>query len=448
MIKMNDTIIIGVSGGADSMALLHVLIDLIQAYNLTLIAAHIHHGLRGKAADEDQMLVEKTCNKYGVICEVLHIDVNKLAKEQGLTVEEAGRNARYHFFNVLCQKHQTKKVAVAHHQNDQAETVVHHFFRGSGLKGLCGMQPIRQDGLIRPLLMVTREEIEAYCRENKIQFRTDDTNFSTEYTRNAIRLSLIPEIEKNFNPNFIRNIAQMSMLLSDENDWIEKMTQQAYQNVAQTQHNKIKLSRSGTIDMPKALMRRVIRESIRKVKGNITNIESKHVEMVVDLVKHGRTGAQIQLPKGTRVICDTNHIVFEGKEGVNIAPFEYDVTIPGVTKLPMIQRQITVRKITVDEMVFEPMRAYVDVDQLGNRVTVRNRKDGDRFVPLGMTGSKKVKDILIDAQIPKRERQYYPMLCNDEEIIWIIGLRTAEKYKITKNSTNVIEFLVEIMDNL
>jgi tRNA(Ile)-lysidine synthase len=448
MIDKDDTIIIGVSGGADSMALLMALINMKEKYCMTLVAAHVNHGLRGAAAAGDQALVEKTCKKYGIVCESKQMNIKELAEQKRLTIEEAGRDARYDFFYHLQEKHKAQKIAVAHHQNDQAETVLHHFIRGTGMKGLSGMQPVREDGLIRPLLAVTRQQIEQYCETNNIAYRTDASNNTIEYTRNSLRLALIPEIEGEYNPNFTQNICQMASLLAEENAFLEKLTQAAYDSVANVVGDNVELDLNAMNAMVLTLKRRVIRKSIHTIKGNITNIEGKHIEMVVDIIACGRTGAEVQLPEKIRAIRDNKKVIILQEMDEYINPYHQTVVIPGVTPLPMIQRQMVSRFVLREEMVFEPNRAYIDADQLEGSLSVRNRRDGDRFVPFGMSGSKKVKDIFIDAHIPKRARKNHPLLCDGDDIVWIMGIRTAEKYKIKNNSINIIEFLIEIVDNL
>ncbi|MBP3255334.1 MAG: tRNA lysidine(34) synthetase TilS [Clostridia bacterium] len=296
LIQKGDNIVIGVSGGPDSMALLNMLINLRKENKIDakLIVAHINHGIR-EEAEEETKYVKDFCDSNSIPCYIKREKVEELAKEQKVGTEEAGRKLRYSFFDEVANKENANKIATAHNANDNAETVLMNIMRGSGTSGLKGIEIKRDDKFIRPLLKITRKEIETYCEDNKLNPKIDRTNLENIYTRNKIRNELIPSIEKEFNPNIVTSLNRLSELLNEEDEYIQKVVENKYKDVLIEEHlgnNKLEGKEQIILDLKKfnkeekVIKNRLIRYTINKATGSMQNIEKVHVSDIVKLCEN------------------------------------------------------------------------------------------------------------------------------------------------------------------
>ena len=314
LIEEKDRIVVGVSGGPDSICLLHVLNSLKQKLNIEIFVAHINHMIR-KEADFETEYVKDFCKKLGIVFFVKKIDVEKVAKEQKKGTEETGRNIRYEFFEKVLKKVEATKIATAHNLNDKAETVLLNIIRGSGTSGLKGIEPIRDNKFIRPLIEISREDIEEYCRENNLNPKFDKTNEETIYRRNKIRNDLIPYIKKEFNPNIIKTIARLSEVATEENEYLEKQTQKAYENVyvgACIAHpeNQIILDLKKFNSLELVIKRRVILYTISKVVGSTVGIEKVNIDEIIKLCKNNIGNKYLTPTKNIKILIKCNKIFF------------------------------------------------------------------------------------------------------------------------------------------
>ena len=284
LIEQGDTIVVGVSGGPDSMALLNVLINL----KYKVVVAHINHGLR-EESDEETQFVQNFCKEKNIPCYVKKANVADLAKNEKVGTEEAGRKLRYEFFEEVAKKENANKIATAHNANDNAETVLMNIIRGSGTSGLKGIEPKRENKYIRPIIECTRNEIEEYCKEQKLNPRQDKTNLENVYTRNKIRNILLPLIEEQFNPSIVTSLNRMSQIAREENDYIQKQVEKAYMNVLINENINEKFVE---LDLKKfnsyeiVIKNRLVLYTINKLKGSSQNIEKIHIEDIVKLCKN------------------------------------------------------------------------------------------------------------------------------------------------------------------
>lgn len=319
LIKNGDNIVIGVSGGPDSMALLNILIKLKQEINFNIAVAHINHGMRDEA-EEETRYVEEFCKRNGIPCYIKKEKVEQLAKEQKIGTEEAGRKLRYSFFEEVAKKVDANKIATAHNANDNAETVLMNIIRGSGLSGLKGIEVKRDNKYIRPLSKCDRREIEEYCMQNQLDPKQDKTNKENIYTRNKIRNQLIPYIEENFNPNIITSLNRLSELAFQDNEYIEKQVEQIYE--------EIKISESlGNIDIQnkdeiqldlkkfnheeKVIKNRLVLYTINKLLGNCQNIEKVHISDIIKLCENN-IGNKFLIPnKKVKILVNKGKIFFQ-----------------------------------------------------------------------------------------------------------------------------------------
>jgi tRNA(Ile)-lysidine synthase len=450
LIEDGDRIVIGVSGGPDSICLLHLLWSIKERYNLELFVVHLNHQFRGHEADKDAQYVKEFCDKLGVKSFIYSMDVEKYSKKMGITFEEAGRELRYKLFNKVADKTHSNKIAVAQNRNDQAETVLMRLIRGAGLEGLSAIDYIREDKIIRPLLDISRKEIEDYCLKYKLKPRIDKTNLKTVYTRNKIRLELIPYIEKNFNPNIIQTLWRSANILRDDDDYLNEVMLKTFNNISFKAKNKLSIDLKKFKKLHVALKRRIIRKALEEIKGNLKGIGLVHIDAVLDLIKYNSVGGRIDLPE--HIIVELGYNSIDVKYNLNnknanvIGEFEYSFKVGEFTYIKELKSSIkstVLSKEDIDLSKRDRYTIYVDYNKIKGNLTVRNRRKGDRFTPLGMRGSKKLKDFFIDQKIPKDFRDHIPILCDESGIIWIVGYRMNEKHKIDSKTDMVVKFTYE-----
>lgn len=445
IIKKGDSIVVGVSGGPDSVCLLHILSSLKEDFNLKLVAVHINHMLRGIESNRDEDFVKKLCKALNIELKSIHVDINKISKEKGISLEEAGREERYKNFEMVADRIGADKIAVAHNKNDQAETVLMNIIRGTGLDGLKGMDYIRGH-VIRPLLDIERSEIEAYIFEKKLDTVTDSSNLETIYARNKIRLDVIPNIDKLFDSNLVKSIDRMNRLIKDDIDFIDTKAKRSYFNaVLRKENEEVELLLGKVKRMHIALKRRVIRKAIQEVRGNVKGIESVHIESVLDIINTGRVGSRVDLP-GIKIGRTYESIRFY-KTQIKPESFEFEVliNIPGHTEIGDGKHLIEAKIISDYEVSdykwikARSLNQFFDYDKLCEGINIRKRKEGDFFKPINSNGTKKLKEYFIDNKIPREIRDNIPLIAKEREIIWIIGYKISDKFKVTENTKRVLQ---------
>lgn len=410
LIEYGDKILVGFSGGADSVCLLHYLYTNREKLGIEVMAAHINHGLRGNSADNDERFCKDFCEKRGIAFFSQRVDVKAVAKQTGISEETAGRKVRYDFFNKICTDYGINKIATAHHKNDLAETVVMNFIRGAGIKGLSGIPQIRGN-IIRPMLDMTRNEVENYCKEYNLDFVTDETNFENIYRRNKIRLDLIPYIQKEFNGGFVNSVTENAKSISDDNAFIQEFADKEFNKRVRKEKNGFSLE----IDnIPNSLRRRIF---IRMMECcGVRDITFAHIKSVDDLWHKNETGKMCNLPDGVTAEILYGRLYIGGRRD-KTDDFEYDIKIGECTEIPEAGITVLIQKD-------DKNGTFV----LDGDLKVRSRRIGDVFYPSGMKGKKKVKDYFINEKIPAEERQKIPLLICGGEIAMIIGKRRDRRF--------------------
>ncbi len=445
LIEKGDKVIVAVSGGPDSVCLLHVLCQFREEYDLKLYGAHLNHNFRGIEAQMDAQYVSDLCEDLDVLCFTKSMDVPQYAKRHGLSSEEAGRILRYDFFEEVAQRANATKIAVAHNKNDQAETVLMRLLRGAGLQGLTAIH-IKRGKIIRPLLDIDRESIEKYCKIYNLSPRIDKSNLESIYYRNKIRLELIPYLEENYNPNVMANLVRTAEILKKDFDFIEERAKKVYADLVNNQgEQRLELPTEGIQKLHNALQSRVIRLAAEQLLGRQEVLEYKHVQEVLELMQKGLTGKRITLPMGLVAKINYKNICFVTGEQEDKV-FHYELPIGGSLDLKEIGGTFETRVIEreeIKEISRDKYRKYFDYDKIENELNVRNRQDGDRFYPLGLVGSKKLKDFFIDYKVDRDERDSIPLICDGDEIMWVVGLRISEKYKITDKTSRILEIIFD-----
>ena len=312
LIQNGDKIVLGVSGGPDSMCMLDMMRELKEEKNINfeIYVAHINHMIREEAID-DEKYVQNYCLKHNIEFFVKRADVQKIANDKKIGTEEAGRKVRYDFFEEVLQKTGSNKIAIAHNKNDKIETIIMHLLRGSGLSGLKGIEPIRDNKYIRPLIECERQEIEQYCEDRKLQPRIDKTNFENEYTRNKIRNILIPYIKKEFNPNIIQTLSRLSEVATDESNYIDLQTQKIYSELLIEKSNKqIILKLKEFNQQENVIQKRLVLKTIKELNGSTDRIEKIHIEDIIKLCTNNIGNKYLTPNKNLKVLVKDKKIFF------------------------------------------------------------------------------------------------------------------------------------------
>jgi len=470
LINQGEHIVIGLSGGPDSVCLFHVLYRLKEELGIELHAVHINHRLRPGAADEDQKFVEELCKSYDVPCDIFHFDVNRIAKEAGLSSEDAGRQVRYQSFyevakRITALKGRPVKIAVAQNMNDQAETVLMRIIRGTGIDGLGGIEYRRKEKenavIIRPLLDVSRDEIEEYCNLHNLEPRIDLTNMEPVYTRNKIRLELIPYLRENFNKNIIASINRLSKIAREDKDYLYTKVEEAMRYVTVKKQNRICIPLRILNEEHPAIRHRVIMKIFERI-GLAQDITSVHLEQADKLIAEGKTSSIAEFAKGYVIETSYGMAEFYHKTENEKFDFEYEIQCDSITtntiELVELNAEIRVKKLGRKDLPssIENLTAgrrsnicYLNLDKIilsRNNPVIRTRRSGDYIRPLGMKGRKKIQDFFVDEKFAREDRDRIPLLCIGSEVIWVIGSRISENYKVEKDTEQIIllEYLPKI----
>lgn len=455
MIEKGDRIVLGVSGGADSISLFFVMLELREKYNIEIVVVHVNHGIRGEDAKNDEEYVQMLCRENGIFFYSVHADVLAIAKEQKLSEEEAGRKVRYEAFEKACAEYNCNKIAVAHNENDVSETVLLNLFRGTGLKGLTGIEPVR-GSIIRPLLCVERREIEQYLREKEIRYQTDQTNLETEYTRNKIRLKLIPYVEREINVRASWHIAKSASILSEASSFIQMEAAKLYERCIEKREESYQVVLEKFCEAHAILKKEVLRKVLFELSNEHKDIEMRHIHMILELEKQG-AGKHIDLPYQMEAVHYYDRLIIrkrkENKEREK-EELEIEAVIPGIIKIPGSGRSLCFEVICVEDsdrnelekMYRDKKNDYTkwfDYDKIRNTVLARYRKTGDFFVYNERGNRKKLKEYFIEQKVPAEKRKSILLLADGNHIMWIIGYRISEYYKVTNETKRILKVKVD-----
>lgn len=444
MIVPEDRVLVALSGGGDSVALLYCLLELSKKRDFSLACAHLHHGIRGAEADRDEAFCRELCEKEGLFLAVEHRDIPRLAKERGISQELCGREERYAFFERVCEEYDLTKIATAHHLGDNAETNLLHLIRGTGLEGLRGIEPCR-GRIIRPLLLVSKEEIEAFLEERKLSFREDSSNLSDAYTRNKIRSRVIPVL-KELNPSFEEGIFRMNELILAENDYLEKCAKEAYEKMAKEGKSRVVLPLAPFLECHPAIRRRVLQLAFLRVTGQ--KPESGRALDIEKLALRGRPSKGLILGNAEAKI-EYEKLIITKKKGENITePYAFPLQIGGEnTEILHLGYRIFAEILEKEEFSAPKIQkkfksCLFNYDKIYDTVISRNRKTGDAYEPLGGAGRRTVKKMMIDEKIPRGLRGTLPVFACGEKVLWAYGLRINDAYKVTADTQKILQITV------
>ena len=444
MFNKGDKVIVAFSGGPDSTCLLYTLNGLKEELGITLLGAHLNHCLRGLESDKDEEYAKKTCESLNIDFYSKRVDIHKISEEMNISCEMAGREVRYEFFKELMIKLNANKIALAHNANDQAETILMRIMRGTGIEGMVGIKPVRDKIYVRPILHISRCEIEKYCEKNNIKPRIDKSNLEKIYARNKVRLDLIPYIEDNFNSDIINTLNRLSDILKKDNDYLENISDKEYKKHCVIGEQMVIINKSAFLQH-EAIISRIIRLALLEVNHNLYNFEKIHIMNIIELQKHD-TGKTTMLPQDILVEnCYGNIHIHIHKKVTEVNNKEYYLKVNEKNFIQPLNRviQIDVKSyLKFVEVKGNDYIVYFDYDKIVEPITFRYRKQGDKFIPLGMKGNKKLKDLFMDLKIPKDKRNEIPLICFGHDIAWVVGYRISEKFKVSKNTKNILQIRI------
>lgn len=425
MLENCDRIVVGLSGGADSVCLLSVLNSLKAEYGFSLVAAHINHGIRGAEAQRDEENCKRLCEKLNVPLEILHADIPTLSKQQGIGEEECGRIVRYDFFRSLAGKR--GKIATAHNLNDNAETLLLNLVRGAGSKGACGIPPVR-DNIIRPLIETDRESIEKYCEENELQYVTDSTNLECEYSRNKIRIKVLPTLCE-INQNAVGALSGFVSRMREQEAFLESVVNEKY--ALCVKDSVLYEAEFSALDI--FLKKRIAGRFLSELSHG--EVEAKHID---DFLRFVGSGKALVTASATEIVSRDGKIF---KKPEQAEQFSVDFSLDD-KKVNLPFCEISVEKYDTKDLQNlnkDMLDNLIDCDKISNTLILRSRKDGDKFTFSKRRVTKTVKKLFNEDKIPPEVRNRMIILDSDGEVAWLRGYGTNKKFRISADTKKAIK---------
>jgi tRNA(Ile)-lysidine synthase len=444
MVNSGQTVLVAVSGGADSVAMLHALYQLRERLAIHLIMAHLNHGMRPSAA-ADARFVEAMGRDLQLPCICETIDVPAYQRRHKLSPEDAARRVRYAFLGATAERQGAERIAVGHTADDQAETVLLRLLRGAGLRGLCGI-PARHGLIIRPLIRVHRQAVMGFLQAHRIRFRDDPSNQARQYTRNRLRLDLIPQLQQGYNPQLVDVLCTTAQLLAADEAALQAVAHERLRAACvQNMPGQVHLRIGGLKGLPIALQRRVLREALREAIGTLRGLTSAHIAAIHRLMQTEAGSKALALPRGA--VAERRYgllLIQRQAPAVGVAVDE-PLPIPGQCTIDALGLTLVGRLLGPPSLATPPPTgdaAWLDADKVGRDLRVRTRRPGDRLQPLGSAHAKKLKAVLIDAKIPRAGRDRLPLVVSTAGIAWVVGVRIAEWAKVSPSTRHVLSLQV------
>jgi tRNA(Ile)-lysidine synthase len=452
LVSAGDKVVVAVSGGPDSVCLLHILVRHQAELGVQLHVAHLNHQLRGAESDADSAYVLELAKKLGVPATVECRDVAGYHSGKGGSLEEAAREMRYGFLAEVLARVGASGVAVGHTRDDHVETILLHILRGSGTAGLSGLRPcsVLNYGnhgalleVIRPLLGITREETLGYCRQHRLAARADLSNESPSFLRNRIRLELLPVL-RSYNANIEEALLRLAKIAGDETLLMEQQASVVWQKVARAKSDVFYLDIDKMRVLPHAIQRHIFRKAVKQLRGDLRDIEEGHIEAMMEFLSKP-AGKSLCLPEGLTLSTEYGRLVLAPARAemcpLPVLRDTFKINVPGETDLPgwRIKAEVIADSTGSDN----GFSASFDLEKAGNKLTVRQRRPGDRFHPLGMKQSKKLQDFMVDVKIPRAWRDRVPVVSTGEQILWVVGWRIDDRVKVTEKTKKILRLQFE-----
>ena len=435
LLEEGDTVVLGVSGGMDSMTLLDLFSQLRGSWRLGLVIAHVNHGLRGEESAREFRFVEGQAFRYGVPFQGKVLSMGDAPVQGNLQAE--ARKSRYQFFDEVARKWGARKIATGHHREDQVETLLLQIFRGTG--GLKGIPRVRGERYIRPLLDVSRRQIEAYVHERKIPYCEDSSNREGAYLRNRIRHELIPWIRREINPRFEESLLRLSSLLQEDADYLEGMAREAFPGTLGegAEKGELVLHRNLLESMPPVLQKRLLRLAYQRIQGSSASLSHVHLAPVCfALSRRARGGPKrFPLPNHVDLFLEPEQVRFSRACRGHRESYSYPFGVGSSQVIP--EAGLKVCSSEAETRAFSnqprpgPFEAYLDEEVCRGEMRLRSFQPGDRFIPLGLGGEKKLQDFFVDEKVPWTRRHTVPLLEVGSRIAWVVGYRIDDRFKVT-----------------
>ena len=438
LIEKGDKILVALSGGADSIFLLSFLIKFKKRFGIEIAAFHLNHKLRGKSANADEKFCSDFCkqNKIEFIC--VKKDVKSYAKKLKLSVEESGREIRYFELNKAADKMGCTKIATAHNASDNVETILLNFMKGAGIKGLSGI-PVSRDNIIRPILYITSEEIRQYLKKNQIYFRVDKSNLDSDYERNFIRNEIIPKLKQRLNPQLEEKIGITSKIISGINSFVEKQIEEINSKAVKSDGKLVMINLDVISKVDKNLLGVFFKSVIEKTFN--LDLSSENIFSLIDLLK-SQTGRLVHLKNSIAAFKEKNELVIQRVTASKIEKSGYKIKVG--QKLRVDGKTISISDVKRKMFKFSSDKSveYISGDGLKNIFEIRKWKDGDKFQPIGMKGTKKISDFLSDEKVSSLRKKEQLVLINSGRIVWVIGFRIDERFKVNSTTKRILKLRV------
>jgi tRNA(Ile)-lysidine synthase len=439
LLKGGETVLVGLSGGPDSVCLLTLLHRIKEDFHLTLHAMYVDHQLRPEETPAERAFCAQLCGNMQVDFRVKAVDVKGRIKKCVLNKQEAARELRYRAFYEAAGEIRADKIALAHNADDQTETVFMRLVRGTGPTGLSGMPAVRGT-IIRPLIETTRQDIENFLEREKIPSVIDSSNFQTDYFRNRFRLMIMPELKK-INPHLTQSVNRTASILQEEERYLEIIvTKTLMKLISRKTAGRIELFLTPMEAMDIVILRRVLRRAIAETEG-LRGISFIHIDDIIRLVREGKSGDRLYLPGGVRAIKDYSLLVLTSEEPLKIAA--YEMPVPG--EVAVVGAGLVI-KASFEESAGNPGDGKTSVllgaDDLRFPLRIRSRKPGDCFYPLGFGKRKKIQDFFVNEKVPRDERDSIPLVLSGDEIIWVAGHRADERVRVTGSTKKFLRLAI------
>lgn len=444
MIQPGEKVLVAVSGGPDSVALLRLLLDLSKELDISVCAFHLDHRLRPESAG-DAAFVAGICERLAVPLESASYDVPSFLRETGLSVEDGARRVRYRLLKEAADRVGADKIALGHQADDQVETFLMRLIRGAGLAGLAAIPPVR-GRFIRPLIEVEKDEILAYLGEIREGYVIDASNEDLSFLRNRIRHRLIPEL-LDYNPAFKHLVRQTAEIVREDEALLDGETEAKFEAISSREDGILSVPLAELNSLAPAIVRRIVRRALEIAKGDLMGFEFRHVK---EVLKGAAAGSlRMDLPGGLMAAVEAGELVIGQKSAMTAPPAKpVEIPVPGIAKSSALGFNVKAELVSAKGYAIskDPFVAQLDAERVKRPLAIRSWRPGDAFVPLGMVGEKKLQDFFVDEKVPRRRRPRIPIVEGGGEILWVVGMRIDDRYKVTPETKRILILKAETAD--